>query len=314
MLYSRQVFSFLAFITGLVVAIQSRVAGELTRNVHNGITAATFSNYVGWIILCFLVFGFKRERAAFFEVINALRTGRIKFWEILGGFGGALFISTQSTQVPIIGVALFTITYIAGQTVFALIVDEIGLTSNGKKKITISRVISALITLVGVAVAVYPDLTSSHFALFPIILVIVIGAATSLQQAINSRINVITGRPLVTAWFNFTAGSFLITSVMGIRVLMGNPFGSLPTAPHQLWLYSGGILGLIFIATTAYILKHLGILKWGLIGVIGQLVGALILDWLVPAHKEAISGYLLTGAAITLISVLGARYFEAKSK
>ena len=224
-----------------------------------------------------------------------------------------MFIATQSTQVPILGVALFTITYIAGQTIFALIVDEFGLTTNGKKKITTLRVIASLITLVGVMVAVYPDLTSAQFAAFPIVLVIAVGAATSLQQALNSRVNQVAQRPLATAWFNFTVGGSLLTLVMGVRVWTGHPFGSLPTSPHQGWLYSGGILGLIFIATTAYILKHLGMLKWGLVGVTGQLIGALLLDWIVPAHSGAINRYLIIGSAITLISVLGSRYFESRA-
>ncbi|CAB4598050.1 MAG: hypothetical protein F2573_05695 [Actinobacteria bacterium] len=306
-------FSFLAFITGAVVSIQSRVAGELTKVVENGITAVAFSNYVGWVLLTILVFGIKRERAGFHAVIHALRTKSLRPWEVLGGWGGAIFIATQSTQVPILGVALFTITYIAGQTIFALIVDELGLTTNGKKKINALRVITSLITLIGVMVAVYPDLTSAQFAAFPIILVIVVGAATSLQQALNSRVNQVAQRPLVTAWFNFTVGGSLLTLVMGVRVWTGHPFGSLPTSPDQWWLYSGGLLGLIFIATTAYILKHLGMLKWGLVGVTGQLIGALLLDWIVPAHSGAINRFLIIGSLITLASVLGSRYFESRT-
>ena len=306
-------FSLLALVAGLVVSAQSRVAGELTKVVENGITAVAVSNYLGWAILTILVFGIKRERAGFRSVIHALRTKSLRPWEVLGGWGGAMFIATQSTQVPILGVALFTITYIAGQTIFALIVDEFGLTTNGKKKITTLRVIASLITLVGVMVAVYPDLTSAQFAAFPIVLVIAVGAATSLQQALNSRVNQVAQRPLATAWFNFTVGGSLLTLVMGVRVWTGHPFGSLPTSPHQWWLYSGGILGLIFIATTAYILKHLGMLKWGLVGVTGQLIGALLLDWIVPAHSGAINRYLIIGSAITLISVLGSRYFESRA-
>jgi len=307
------VFTLLAFLAGAIVSVQSRVAGELTKVVHNGITAATFSNYVGWLTLCLLVFTLPNQRAGFTEVVRALRSKELRPWELLGGFGGAMFISTQSTQVPVLGVALFTITYIAGQTIFALVVDELGLTTSGRKRISVLRVITALVTLIGVGVAVFPDLNNSRFAIFPIALAIAVGGATSFQQALNSRVNLVSKRPLVTAWFNFTAGSCLITSITIIRVLMGHPFGSLPTAPHQLWLYSGGLLGLIFIATTAYILKHLGLLKWGLIGVTGQLVGALILDWVIPAHSGGISKYLLAGSAITLISVLGARFFESKA-
>ena len=306
-------FSLLAFLIGGVVSLQSRVASELTHHVHNGITAGTASNLFGWLVLWILVFGIKRERTGFFHVLSALRSGRLKIWEVIGGIGGGLFISVQSTQVPVIGVALFSITYIAGQTICSIIVDEFGIAPGGKKPITFLRVITSSITLVGVFVAVFPNFSHSTFKLLPFILVAFVGGVTPFQQALNARVNVVSTRPLATAWFNFACGSAMILTILAIDLLTGHEFGSLPSAPSQLWMYFGGPLGVIFIATTAYILKHLGVLKWGLLGVAGQLLGALLIDWIAPTQQNGINNYLLAGSAITFGAIAGARYFESRA-
>jgi len=306
-------FSVLAFFAGAIVAVQSRIAGQLTNYVHNGITAGNCSNYVGLALATILVFGSKREREGLRTLKAAIKDKHLRLWELIGGWGGGLFVATQSTQGPVLGVALFTITFIAGQTLFALMIDELGISTNGRKTITWARATSAFVTLVGVGVAVYPDFSSANFQPFSVILVVIIGGATAFQHALNSRVNAVVPRPLVTAWVNFCAGSTMVTTIFFIRIWTGHPMGHLPTHWSDLWMYLGGPLGLSFVATTAFILKHLGMLKWGLLGITGQLACALIIDWIFPTNSSKLSLWLILGSLITLVSVLGARYFEGQS-
>jgi transporter family-2 protein len=304
----------LAFLIGGVVALQGRVVGSLTNATHNGISAGFASNLVGWLALWIIVFGFKSERESFKRVLAALKDGRLKFWEILGGIGGGVFVTVQSSNVPVVGVAIFTISYVAGQTVSSLLVDKIGIAHSGKKAVTLSRVMTSIFTMIGVFVAVYPDLKHSTFKALPITIIIFTAFFTSFQQAINSRLNAVSLRPFVTSWFNFASGTVLVTIVLIINLSTGSHFGQLPTAPHEWWKYLGAPLGIVFIATTAHIIKHLGVLKAVLFGVAGQLIGALLLDWLAPTHKGAINGYLITGTAITLTTIIITSLLGNKSK
>jgi len=309
----------LAFVIGAVVALQSRVVGSLTNLTHNGIAAGFSSNIFGWLILWIVVFGFAKERESFKRVVAALKGGRLKFWETLGGFGGGVFVAVQSSNVPIVGVAIFTITYVAGQTVSSMLVDKLGIADSGKHAVTLSRVATSVFTLIGVFVAVYPDFKNSTFKALPILLIIGAAFFTSFQQAVNSRLNAVSMRPMVTAWFNFASGTVVLTLVLIINLISGAHFGHLPTAPGKWWMYMGGPLGIVFIASTAHIIKHLGVLKTVLFGVAGQLIGALLLDWLAPTHKGAVSGYLITGTAITLITIvvastIGSRYANGPTK
>jgi uncharacterized membrane protein YdcZ (DUF606 family) len=56
----------------------------------------------------------------------------------------------------------------------------------------------------------------------------------------------------------------------------------------------------------------MGILNFILGSVTGQLIGALLLDWLAPAAHTSVSGYLVTGVFMTLGSILMSRYFESR--
>jgi transporter family-2 protein len=52
---------------------------------------------------------------------------------------GGSFVAVQTQIVPIIGVAIYSVASIAGQTAASLIVDRIGLTGGGKKQITVGE-------------------------------------------------------------------------------------------------------------------------------------------------------------------------------
>ncbi len=252
----------------------------------------------------------KRERAGLKRVFAAYRAKEVKIWEFFGGFGGGFFLAIQSIAVPQVGVAIFTIGTIGGQTVTSLVVDKIGISPSGKKHITVPRVVGAAVTLIAVTIAVWPELNGKNLKFLPIILSILVGVVVAFQQALNARINVISTRPLATAWFNFTVGTCVLLIVFAINLLGGGHLSHLPSNP---WLYLGGPLGLIFIAGSAYVVKSLGVLNFIIFSVTGQLIGALLLDWLAPATKGGLSSYLVFGTLMTLVSIAASQLYERKT-
>ena len=304
-------YILLAVVVGALTAAQSRFNGELSFQIHNGIGAGLISNIVGSILLISIALIFKREREGMSRTITALKTGRLAWWEMLGGLGGTIFLSTQGVTVPEIGVAFFTISLVGGQTASSLLVDKIGLTPSGKKPITIARILIAAVTLIAVSIAVYPDLSNSTFKIFPIVLALIAGVVVAFQQAVNARVNVVSERPLATTFFNFIIGTFFLIIALGINLWHGGSVGKLPTSP---WLYLGGLFGLTFIAVSAYTLKHIGLLNFITFSVSGQLIGALLFDWLAPAAHTTVSGYLLTGTAMTMCAVVASRFMSVRNR
>lgn len=301
-------FGLLSLLAGALTSVQSRANGELSVDLHNALGAAIVSNLIGWAILWAILLGRRSNRAGFKKLMQAVKTGELPWWNLLAGMAGAFYVSMQSISVPQIGVAIFTICVIGGQTASSLLVDKIGFSSNGKQHITWPRVFTAIMTMIAVTVAVYPQFGKSNFRFFTVILCIAVGVVGSFQFAMNSKINHVAERAIVTTWFNFFIGTFFIAIALGVDIAKGATIGHLP---HNPWAYIGGPCGLIFIAVAANVVKSMGVLNFVLFSVTGQLVGALLLDWLIPAHKGALSGYLIAGTAITLGSMALARFLPS---
>jgi bacterial/archaeal transporter family-2 protein len=303
------IYPLLAVFVGALTAIQSRLNGQLSKDIHNGLAAAIISFGSGWLVLFILCFGLKVERQGLRNIWKAVQSGRLKRWEIVGGMGGGFFVATQSITVPKLGVAIFTIATVGGQTVASLLVDKLGIGPAGKKHVTIPRIFAAIMTLFAVTVAVFPDLAHATFSVIAVAMTLAVGIVISFQQALNGRVNVVATRPLATAFLNFLMGTFVLAIALAINLGNGGSIGHLPTTP---WIYLGGPIGVIFIATSAYVVKHMGILNFVLGSVTGQLIGALALDWLAPAAHTKVSSYLVTGVIMTLGSILISRYFERR--
>ena len=302
-------FAVFAVLIGVVVAIQSRINGQLSADLNNGLAAALVSFLTGLTLVTILVFGFKREREALFRIFTAVKSKQLVTWEVMGGILGGFFVAAQSAVVPQIGVALFTISVVAGQTVSSLLVDKAGITPSGKQKITKPRIIGAIATLIAVGIAVFPDLTNSEFRFLPLIFSLIVGVFASIQQGMNGRVNVVAGRPLATAWLNFASGTVVVVIALSINLALGATIGSFP---NNFWVYTGGSAGLIFVAVSAFIIKHLGVLNFVILNIAGQLIGAVLIDWIFPAKAGSLNGYLIFGTFMTIASIAVSRLYEAR--
>ena len=68
-------------------------------------------------------------------------------------------MAVQTQIVPLIGVAIYSVASIAGQSATSLVVDRIGLTGGGKKPISMRRIAAAVVTVLAVFVSVFVDET-----------------------------------------------------------------------------------------------------------------------------------------------------------
>jgi transporter family-2 protein len=302
-------FAIFAVLIGVVVAIQSRINGQLSVDLDNGLAAALVSFLTGLALVSVLVFGFKGEREALFRIFEAIKNKQLVTWELMGGVLGGFFVAAQSIVVPQIGVALFTISVVAGQTISSLLVDKAGLTPNGKERITKPRILGAIATLIAVAIAVFPDLTNSEFRFLPLTFALIVGVFASFQQGMNGRMNVVGKRPLATAWLNFASGTVVVVIALSVDLALG---ATIKPLPSNFWVYTGGAAGLIFVAVSAYIIKHLGVLNFSILSIAGQLVGAILIDWLAPTKAGSLNGYLIFGTIMTIISIAVSKLYEGR--
>ena len=289
---------------GTLTAVQSRANGSLAEIVGSGLQAAVVSFSIGLIITTVVVLSRQRFRAGVIKLIGAVRQGRLKPWEIFGGIFGALFVLAQSVSVPVIGVALFSVALVSGQSASALIVDRLGLGPHGRQPVTRWRLLSAVIGVSAVIVAVSGRLGNAHIPLWMVVLCFMAGIGVSVQQAINGRVSAASGEPIVAAWMNFVMGVAVLSLAFSVLIFLGEISPSaLPTDP--LWLYLGGVVGVTFIATASWVVGKIGVLRLSLLAIAGQLVGSLILDLVTNGFLDStlILGVLLAFTAVSVNTI-----------
>ena len=298
----------LAAISGVLIAFQSRANGELSRKLNSGAQAALISFSSGLIVVALVTIFKPKIRFGLKRIKTALVNREIPRWRLFAGMLGGSFVVVQSHIVPIIGVALFSVASIAGQTATSLIVDRIGLTGGGTKPISPRRVTAALITVFAVLVSVLDKLQGVNFSILSVLLALFGGAFVGIQRSLNGQINEFTKQSYATSLLNFVMGTlFLIFFLIFLIIVKGEQLVALPKGPW--WIYTGGVIGVIYIASTSLIVQHLGVLTFTLYSVGGQLVASLFIDFFSPSEGVSVSWYLVSGIAMTDLGVLvgGAR-------
>ncbi|MEU7169921.1 DMT family transporter [Micromonospora tulbaghiae] len=299
----------LATASGVMVAVQSRINGELGVRLADGIAAAVVSFGVGLLILLVLVPATPGGRRGLVALRGALRTGTLRPWQCLGGVCGAFLVATQGLTIGALGVAVFTVAVVAGQSGSSLLVDRAGIGPAGRQPVTPNRLIGAVLTVLAVLLAV-GDRLGDQRALALALLPLAAGVGIAWQQAVNGRVRAASGSAMTATLVNFTVGTaaLLVTFAVDLAV-RGRPAGAFPDEP---WLYLGGPLGIVFIALAAALVRFTGVLLLGLATIAGQIVGAVLLDLLLPTAASHPGLDTLLGAALTMVAVLVAAFGPAR--
>ena len=284
--------------------------GGLTAIWDNPRQAAVYSFGSGFVILTVVVFLRPGLRASIKHIGTSIRGGTLRWWEVIGGFLGALFVLTQSWTVPLIGVAAFSVGIVAGQTANSLLVDRLGVSPRGVLPISTNRLIAAVIAIAAVVIAVAGRLgMAGGVAALPILAAFTAGAIIAFQQAINGRVAVVSRNPWAATWLNFALGTFLLGLILMVSVVMGGELSTkLGGSPL---LYLGGVVGLLFIALAAWSVTKIGVLVTALLSVSGQLTAALLLDLLLPTPGAVITVGLVAAVGLALLAVATASWRRA---
>ena len=291
---------------GAAAAVQARINGELGQRIDDGVVAALLSFLGGLLLLVVLAATRPQVRRGLSRVAAAVRDHRLRSYQLLGGVCGAFLVTCQGLTVATIGVAVFTVAVVAGQTASGLLVDRAGVGPGGPQAVSVRRVAGAVLALTAVVLAM-SDRLGAPQALWPALLPALAGVGIAWQQAVNGRVGAAarhdgsaTSGMLPAAVVNFATGTLALALVAAVEVAMRGPPEPLPAQP---WLYLGGPLGVLFIGAAAAIVPITGVLLLGLGAVAGQLLGALLLDLFLPAADDQLTVTTLIGTALTLVAV-----------
>jgi transporter family-2 protein len=289
-----------AFGTGALVALQTRINGELGQRLGDGFLAAFISFGSGFVILALASLLWRPGREGIARVVAALRERSIPWWLVLGGVGGAFFVLGQGITVGALGVALFTIAVVCGQTVSSLLLDHRGLASMPSTPATPRRILGAALAVVAVGIAV-SDRLRPDAPYLALLIPLAAGLLVGWQQAVNGQV-----RQVARSAFTATFGNFLVgTIVLGVALLVHVAVAGWTVEPvGDWWLYLGGLVGCVFIASQAIIVRITGVLLMGLSLLAGQLVASVVFDLVLPVSGADLHLVTVVGSALVLVAVV----------
>ncbi len=285
---------------GVMTAIQARINGVLGVRVDDGIVAGFLSFSVGLLALAIVISCLPSARRGVARLWSGVRQRTIPFWMLLGGACGALTVSTQGLTAGVLGVSLFTVGVVAGQTVHGLVLDRIGFGPAGVVAVTPGRVLGGALALAAVGISLSGDVLASA-PLWMLLLPFAAGVGIAWQAATNGRLAQRARSPLAATLMSFVAGTVVLALASGVSIAFRGAPAALPAEP---WLYLGGFLGAAYILLGTFIVAQTGVLLMGLGSVLGQLTTSVVIDLVWPPAAGPALWQVLAMVVVAVASVV----------
>jgi transporter family-2 protein len=298
--FGTALFVALAVLIASFNSIQARINGELGFRMGDGFASALISISGGLLLIILALIFSPVGRAGLARIPQALRDRRLVWWHLLGGVSGAFYAVAQTETGLLLGVALFSIAIVSGQTLSSLIMDRLGVGPSGKHQITWPRLLGTVLVLLAVILSVSGQL-DAQAPIWVAWMPFVAGFGMGWQLAVNGRVRAQAQSVLAATFINFIVAAVLLACIV---VLRGFTVGWPVNIPDQPWLFTGGVLGAMFIAGSAFVVARIGVLVLGVSVVAGQLVGALLIDILSPSPLHPLTTVTVVGVVLSLIAVV----------
>ena len=275
---------------GRDLALQSYINGRLGRSLGSAEVAAALNNAVG-------LWPSAPSRRSWARSRARCALDHVRFWHVLGGLGGAMYVWRARRRPGGRGRA--------AQRRARLRADrrepggrrhrpQPGGAPAGDGGARRGRGL----TIAAVVASALGARANLHFGILAFTLVA--GVATALQQAANGHLARDTGEPLFAGTVNFAVGFLALLVVAQVAGGLAPPHGW--SAPPLEYL--GGLLGATIATTMAVIVSRLGVLRLILAMTAGQAVGGLVLDVMAPARGESVTAGTIAGVALAFAAVI----------
>lgn len=301
-----------AVLVGILTALQARVNGQLGVRLGDGFLAAAVSFSSGLAILLVLTAVLPAGRRGLAALVAGIRHRSVPWWMLAGGAAGALTVATQGLAVGIIGVSLFTVGVVAGQSICGLVLDRVGYGPAGVVAVTIPRVVGGALALAAVALALAGD-SVRGVPLWMLALPFAAGLGIAWQQATNGRLRQRVGTPLTATLVNFAVGTAVLLVATTVHVAFA---GAPQPFPGEPWIYLGGAISVLYIFMSVALVAHTGVLLLGLGVVVGQLLTSIALDalWPAPGAPELWQSVAMIGLALASVVVAAAPWRARRAR
>ena len=133
---------------------------------------------------------------------------------------------------------------------------------------------------------------------------ILAGLVLPIQTLVNTRLRASTGTPFSSSMISFAVGTVTLL-IVAIAVTGGN-YGIAQAFNEPLWIWFGGLLGVVALTGNILLFPHLGAVQTVVLPIAGQVIMGLIVDHfgLFESPQSSLTAVRAIGAIIVLIGVI----------
>lgn len=295
----------LAITGGVLMSIQSPTNAELSKYVGN--CQAACMSFGGGLLI--LLIASIIDGGGSIEMLTHAQP-----WMLCGGFYGATLVLVVTFAAPALGIALTLTLMMLGQLVMGTIVDWLGLFHTAVITITPLRIAGCLITTVGI-ILVYVGKKqqggskSSQKSAAVLLSIISFGAGClgSIQTPSNAALADLVGT-IESSCMNFVVGTAALLIVT--LIINKGKLNKITGVGVKPWMLLGGLYGSCAVFFNIVIVPYIGVVLITVGTMLGQLVGALVIDskGLLRSPKIKLNlwriiGVIIIGVGVTLVSI-----------
>ncbi|MFC6170817.1 DMT family transporter [Loigolactobacillus jiayinensis] len=314
----------LAILIGLTIGIglplQTSINSRLRHSVGSPFLASLISFAVGTVFLAVMTLLIRHSLL----FSTALLTQQ-PAWIWLGGLLGIVYLTGNILLFPKLGSVQTVIMPVLGQILAGLLIDNFGWFSSPVSHLSVSRVLGALLVLLGVLGVVALDgwlhrqhqqhLVVDHtekngqlwfWRLFGV----VAGMLSAAQTAINGHLGQVLDSAVAAALVSFFVGTIGLLLI----VLVLRPKWQLLKDGQQKnpwWMWIGGMIGGLYVLGNAFLVPQIGTGLAVVIVLVGLMSGSLLIDqfgWL-ESKRNPLSLAQLLGLVVMIAGVALIRLF-----
>ncbi|WP_237791838.1 DMT family transporter [Corynebacterium accolens] len=137
-----------------------------------------------------------------------------------------------------------------------------------------------------------------------ILLGILAGLVLPIQTLVNTRLRASTGTPFSSSMISFAVGT--VTLLIVATAVTGGDYGIAQAFDEPLWIWFGGLLGVVALTGNILLFPHLGAVQTVVLPIAGQVIMGLIVDHfgLFESPQSSLTVVRAIGAIIVLIGVI----------
>lgn len=284
-----------AFLTGAIISVMVVCNTELGVKTSNNVSIAV--NQATGILTLTAIMLIGRNN----KTINPKRE-RAPLWRWFGGLFGLFIITFNYLSVKNVGTTIAMASTVLGQCLMGVIFDITGLMGMEKRKLTNKKLLSLLISFVGILVMLFfsDDRELSTVVLYAL-LAAVAGALTMTQMVYNSGFAKLKG-PFFSARQNVISG---FAGIMLFMVIF-NAGDSLQAAKGlgELTLFqilSGGMLGCAVVVLSNIVIPKIPGAASSILMSAGQIMTAVLLDYFL---YSTLAPAMLIGSVLMIVGIM----------